>query len=78
MVKKKKLPKFVTKQEGLVRIFRKLRKILKKYENPLKPKFDLGGKYDLWSFRDVVIAGRKRKEVFFASLIIQSTYVGFY
>ena len=24
------------------------------------------------------IAGRKRKEVFFASIIIQSTYVGFY
>lgn len=66
------------KQDELVQIFRTLRKILKKYEDPLKPKFDLEGKYDLWSFTDVVIAGRKRKEVFFAALIIQSTYVGFY
>jgi len=28
--------------------------------------------------KDIVIAGRKRKEVFFASLIIQRSYVGFY
>lgn len=66
------------KQDELVQIFRTLKKILKKYEVPLKPKFDLEGKYDLWSFKDVVIAGRKRKEVFFAALIIQSSYVGFY
>jgi hypothetical protein len=32
----------------------------------------------LWSFKDLEIAGRKRKEVFFASIIVQSTYVGFY
>jgi hypothetical protein len=44
----------------------------------LKPKFDLEGKYDLWSFKDVKVAGRNRKEVFFASIIIQSSYVGFY
>ncbi|MBT5740480.1 DUF1801 domain-containing protein, partial [Candidatus Woesearchaeota archaeon] len=53
-------------------------KILKKYENPLKPKFDLDSKYDLWSFKDLEIAGRKRKEIYFAGLIIQSNYVGFY
>jgi hypothetical protein len=44
----------------------------------LRPKFDLDSKYDLWSFKDVEIAGRKRKEVYFAGLIIQSSYVGFY
>ena len=37
-----------------------------------------GSHYDLWSINDVEIAGRKRKEVYFAGLIIQSTYVGFY
>jgi hypothetical protein len=62
----------------LIRIFKELKFILKKYEDPLKPKFDLDSKYDLWSFKDVEIAGRKRKEVFFASIIIQSSYVGFY
>ncbi len=65
-------------QEKLVPIFNRLKKILKRYEDPLKPKFDLDSKYDLWSFKDVVILGRKRKETYFAGLIIQSSYVGFY
>jgi len=49
---------------------------MKRYEGKLKPKFDLDSKYDLWSFKD--IDGRKRKEVYFSGLIIQSSYVGFY
>ena len=65
-------------QKELVKIFNKLKKILKKYENPLKPKLDLDSKYDLWSFKDIETSGRKRKEIYFAGLIIQSKYVGFY
>jgi hypothetical protein len=34
--------------------------------------------YDLWSNKNVVIDGRKRDEVFFASVVIQKNYVGFY
>jgi len=34
--------------------------------------------YDVWFVKDLVIAGRKCKEVFFAGLIIQKSYVGFY
>jgi hypothetical protein len=67
-----------SKQEQLVEIFQRLKKLLKSYENPLVPKFDLDSKYDLWSKKDLEIAGRKRREVFFAGLIIQSSYVGFY
>lgn len=62
----------------LIEIFKRLKSFLKKFEDPLKPKFDLDSKYDLWSFKEVEIAGRKRKEVFFASIIIQSNYVGLY
>jgi len=65
-------------QENLVNIFRRLKKILKKYEKPLIPKFDLDSKYDLWSIKNIVVDGRKKKEVYFAGLIIQSIYVGFY
>lgn len=65
-------------QKELVLIFNRLKRMLKKYEDPLKPKFDLDSKYDLWSFKDIEIAGRKRKEVYFAGIIIQSRYVGFY
>jgi len=65
-------------QKELVQIFNRLKKILQKFENPLKPKFDLDSKYDLWSFKNIEIDGRKRKEMFFAGFIIQSSYVGFY
>ena len=62
----------------LLEIFSKLKKLLQKYQGPFTPKFDLDSKYDLWSIKDLEIAGRKRKEVFFAGIIIQSSYVGFY
>ena len=65
-------------EKDLLIIYSRLKKLLKKYEGSLKPKFDLDSKYDLWSFKDLEIAGRKRKEVYFAGLIIQSKYVGFY
>jgi hypothetical protein len=65
-------------QDELVSIYNQLKKEMKKYEGKLKPKIDLDSKYDLWSYKDIEIAGRKRKEVYFAGLIIQSTYVGFY
>jgi len=65
-------------QAELVRLFKRLKRLLKPYEKPLVPKFDLDSRYDLWSVKDVVVEGRKKKEVFFAGLIIQSSYVGFY
>jgi len=64
--------------EDLHLIFSKIRSLLKKYQPPLAPKTDRDGNFDLWSFKDVVVAGRKRKEVFFAGAIIQKSYVGFY
>lgn len=65
-------------EKDLIKIYKRLKKILKKYEKPLKPKMDLDSKCDLWSIKDVEIARRKRNEVFFAGLIVQSKYVGFY
>ncbi|MCX7749041.1 MAG: DUF1801 domain-containing protein [Clostridia bacterium] len=62
----------------LIEIFKRIKEILKHYENPLIPKIDLDSKYDLWSVKDLTIDGRKRKEVYFAGLTIQSNYVGFY
>ncbi len=68
------------KQEELLGVFGELKAMLKEYEakGKLSPKFDLDSKYDLWSFKDVEISGRKRKEVSFATIIIQSSYVGLY
>lgn len=63
--------------DNLEGIFNRLRLLLSQYQPPLEPKRDEPGDYDLWSFKDLVIDGRKRKEVFFARLIIQKAYDGF-
>jgi hypothetical protein len=59
-------------------IFSTVRDLLKTYSPPLVVKVDESGRYDLVSIKDVVITGRKRSEVYFASIIIQKGYVGFY
>jgi hypothetical protein len=59
-------------------IFNTLRPLIARYQPPLVSKRDEERYYDLWSLKDLVIAGRKRKEIFFAGLIIQKSYVGFY
>lgn len=64
--------------ENLSNIFDRLRLLLCQYQPTLEPKRDEPGYFDLWSFKDLVIDGRKRKEVFFAGIIIQKGYVGFY
>lgn len=62
----------------LIQIFSSLKNLLAKYSPPLVAKVDAEQRYDLWSEKDLIIEGRKRREVFFASLIIQKNYVGFY
>lgn len=64
--------------EDLKEIFDALKPLLQKYQPPFAPKHEYGAYYDLWSFKDLVIDDRKRKEVYFAGLIIQKSYVGFY
>ena len=59
-------------------IFKQLRPLLATYQPPFEPKHDDGRYYDLWSFKPLVIDGRKRTEVFFAGLIIQKYHLGFY
>jgi len=67
-------------QNSLAPAFRQLRTLLRAYSPPLvergvnttKPQ------YHLWSVKNIEIAGRKRKEVYFAGVIIQKGYVGFY
>ncbi len=58
--------------------FEQLKPLISRYSPPLQPKTDTDRYYDVWSFKELVIADRKRKEVFFAGLIIQKAYVGFY
>jgi len=59
-------------------IFAQLKELLVKYSPPFEAKIDNERWYDLYSIKDLVIEGRKRKEVYFAGIIIQKAYVGFY
>ena len=62
-------------------IFTRLRDALERYSPPLVARTGtVRGKddYHLWSEKDVVVDGRPRRELYFAGLIVQKGYVGFY
>jgi len=59
-------------------IFLSLKELLQAYRPPLAAKVEDDKRFDLVSVKDIVIEGRKRKEVYFASIILQKDYVGFY
>ncbi len=59
-------------------IFAQLKELMVKYNPPFLTGTDNERWYDLYSVKDVEIQGRKRKEVWFAGIIIQKAYVGFY
>ena len=65
-------------EEDKDRIFTAIRHMMQVYQPPFVAKRDEPRYFDLWSLKDVVIEGRKRKEVYFAGVIIQKSYVGFY
>lgn len=65
-------------QQDLGEVFNSLKKILAEFTPPLSVREDGTKNYHLWSEKELVIEGRKRNEVYFAGLIIQSNYVGFY
>ena len=66
---------------GVDAIFDRLETSLRRYVPPFVARTGgVRGKRDcqLWSEKPVEIAGRKRDEVYFAGLIVQKGYVGFY
>lgn len=66
-------------QDDLLEIFYALKKIIEPYEKgTIRSRLNIEGKYDLWSEKDLVAHGKKREEMFFVALTIQSGYVGFY
>jgi len=66
------------KNPELIPLFEELKKLLVPYEKHFSPRKDEPGYYDLWLEREVVVDGRKRDSIYFAGLIIQKSYVGFY
>ena len=66
------------KNEALLPLFAEVKALLEPYARRLTVRRDDPGYYDLWSEKDVVVAGRERREVYFAGLVIQKSHVGFY
>ena len=70
------------KTAPLADVYDRLQALLKSYAPPFTvgPGGKVGSKrhYDLVSTKDVVVAGRKHSGLWFASLIEQKAYVGFY
>lgn len=68
--------------KDLKSIFSDLKILLQKYSPPFTDDYKLSStsktQYGLVSKKEVLIAGRKREMVYFAGLIIQKNYVGFY
>jgi hypothetical protein len=70
------------KPATLSEVFNQVEALLKRYAPPFESgaTYKVGSKrhYDLLSRKEVVIDGRKRTELYFASVIEQKGYVGFY
>lgn len=66
-------------QPELVPIFNELKKLLSPYaKGHLVVQGDQPGQYGLLSNKQIEVAGRKRDDVYFAGLLVQKGYVGFY
>jgi hypothetical protein len=66
------------KNPDLLPLFEELKALVAPYADHFVVRRDEPGSYDLWSEKDIVVEGRPRKDVFFAGLIVQKSYVGFY
>ncbi len=71
------------KTDELDRIFDELKKIMESYSPPFSVKIPSEAlkekrSYELTSYKKVIIAGRPKDEVYFAGIIKQRDYVGFY
>ena len=66
------------KDTDLAHAIEEIRALLEKYSPPLEARTDTKGSYHLWSVKDIVVEGRKRKEVYFAGVIRQKGYIGFH
>ncbi|TGL60715.1 DUF1801 domain-containing protein [Leptospira sarikeiensis] len=66
-------------QPELVPIFNSLKKLMKPYKKgSIKERGGTGGQYGLVSEMEIEIKGKKKPEVYFAGLLVQKGYVGFY
>lgn len=66
-------------QPEMVTIFNKLKKLLAPYsKGTMVARDDKPSQYSIWNNKEVELKGRKQPDVYFAGLLVQKGYVGFY
>lgn len=66
-------------QPEMVLLFHELQKLIKPYaKGTMVERGDGNSTYGLWSDKEIEVAGRILPDVYFAGLMIQKGYVGFY
>ena len=64
--------------EDFTNIFQQIRGAIVRYAPELSTKTDTPKAYQLYSIKDIELAGRKFSEIYFAGAVIQKNFVGFY
>jgi hypothetical protein len=64
--------------DNLKTIFDEIKPLMTVYRPPLVATSDYESRLELFTNKPVVVEGRKKSNISFAGLIIQSNYVGFY
>jgi hypothetical protein len=64
--------------DNLKTIFDEIKHLMSAYQPPLVATSNYESRYELYTDKPVVIEGRKKPNLAFAAIIIQSGYVGFY
>lgn len=59
-------------------IFHELRSVLKEYEKKLSVRRDEEKRYELWSDKPIEFYGKTKPDLFFAAIMEQGKYIGFY
>jgi len=64
--------------DNLKIVFDQIKPLMSEYVPPLVETSNYESRYELYTDRSVIIAGRRKPNLAFSALIIQSKYVGFY
>jgi hypothetical protein len=59
-------------------IFEQVKAAMKAYEPPFRARKDSDKGYELWTGKEIFLAGKAREEIMFAAVLIQKNFVGFH
>jgi hypothetical protein len=69
---------FVVMDEGLRGVFTALKCVLSEFNGFFTVRKDSSTEFELWSVKEFSVGKRRKKDIFFAALILQKNYVGLY